>query len=885
MDTKWHALSDTDVLEKLDTSRNGITENEALKRLQSYGKNVLPQEKKNTIFHILIGQFQNPIILILCITIVFCLLIHEELDALLIGIVILLNTVLGTFQEYKAGKSAESLKQLIQVKAKVLRNGKEMIIPSEEIVPGDIVFVESGTRISADMRLLAETNITIDESTLTGESVAASKENIALEEDISLSERKNMLYAGTSVLTGRGKGIVVGTAQNTEIGKIAGSIFTQKETKSPLMIRMEKFTKQIGIIVGLIAIFLCILLYFRGYPVKDIFFSVVALCVSAIPEGLPVALLLALSIASNRMAKRNVIVKKLNAVESLGSCTVIASDKTGTLTVNEQTAKKIVLPNGESVSIGGTGYNDEGGIRYTGNQMEQVQEISRMGAINNEASLAKEQEEWVWSGDSIDIAFLSLAYKVGVMEEKNEVIITHQIPYESEQKYAATFYQEKDIYCTVKGSVEVVLSFCKYMGTLENQKSLKKQDILKQNEELAKEGYRVIALAQGKHHKKSYTEKDIADLTFIGLVAFIDPIREDAIRAVETCKKAGIKVVMITGDHPLTAYAIAKELHIADEEIDVSADTELEEMIGKGPEALDAYVKQKTVFTRATPLQKYEIVESYKRQNEFIAVTGDGVNDAPALKAANIGIAMGSGTDVAKEAANMIIKDDNFLSIVAGVEEGRKAYNNVRKVIYLLLSTGMAEVLLFALSILWNLPIPLLAIQLLWLNLITNGLQDAALAFEKGTRNVMEEKPRSTKESIFDGLLKSETFLSSLCIGIIVFIVYYHLIKIKQFDIIYTRSLLLLLMVFMQNLHTLNCRSEKTSLFKISVRNNYFVVLAILGALILQILVLQIPFFNQIFEIQKLSSKEMVSLFFLALPIVLVMEIFKKIKQKNNRII
>ena len=404
-----------------------------------------------------------------------------------------------------------------------------------------------------------------------------------------------------------------------------------------------------------------------------------------------------------------------------------------------------------------------------------------MGLFNNEAHLEKKKHHWENFGDSIDVAFLALAHKVNIQTEKDTLEIHTVIPYESINQYSAIFYKEQDMICTVKGSLEKIISFSKTMQVGENKVPIDKEKLLKQNESLASNGYRMIAIAKGiiKIKKEEYEEEDIKDLTLLGFVAFIDPIRKDALAAVETCKKAGIEVVMITGDHPLTAYAIAKELQIVDNYDKVASGTVIEEMLKKGTKHFDTFIKDKKVFTRVTPIQKLEIVESYKRQGEFVAVTGDGVNDAPALKAANIGIAMGSGTDVAKETSTMIITDDKFMSIVSGIEEGRKAYNNVRKVIYYLLSNGIAEVIFFLAAIIFNYPVPLVAVQLLWLNLVTDGLQDAALAFEKGTRNVMQEKPRNPNEKIFNKLLTQETLLSGIMIGVIVFAFWIYLIEVK----------------------------------------------------------------------------------------------------------
>ena len=718
MENKWYALGIENVISTTNSNLEGLTAKEAKKRLEKYGKNELPKKQRDSVFKIFFRQMLDPIVILLIITIVFSLLINEVIDAMAILFIVVVDLIIGTYQEWKAEKTAESLSDLIKVKCKVLRDGEEIGIDSSELVVGDIVLLESGNKISADLRIIECHNLQIDESILTGESLNIVKTNKVMNDNISLGDRKNMAYAGTSVVTGRAKAIVVETGINTEIGKIAHKVSNTKETKSPLTIRMEKFSKQISMLVVVVAIIIAVVLMYKDVPGSEIFLSVIALSVSAMPEGLPLALTMALTIASNRMAKKNVIVKKLNSVESLGSCTVIASDKTGTLTVNEQTAKKILLPDKSEYDIEGTGYNNKGKIiSLNDSNIERAKHIALLGAINNEAFFEKKGKIYNMYGDSIDIAFLVLGSKAKI--NKDEIEIMGAIPYESENKYSAVFYKKgKDYYCTVKGSLEKVMSFCNYMNINEKNSKLNKELLQEQNEELAKDGYRVIAIADGKiskfEQKEYYEESDISKLTFEGMVAFIDPIREEAKESIKDCHSAGIKVVMITGDHPLTAFKIAKDLDLVTSYDEVTTGKEVEEYLANGYEEFDRFVSTKKVFTRVTPLDKLEIVESYKRMGEFVAVTGDGVNDAPAIRSANIGIAMGSGTDTAKETSSMIIIDDNFKSIVAGIKEGRGAYSNIRKVSYLLLSCGVAEVLFFLMSIIFDLPMPLVAIQLLW---------------------------------------------------------------------------------------------------------------------------------------------------------------------------
>ena len=877
-----------EVLEEFKTTDEGLKFSDASKRLNIYGKNILPEKKKNTLTKVFFSQFNDPITIILIIAIILSFIIGEYVDAWFIVFVIVSDAIFGTIQEWRASKNAEALKNMLSAEATVLRENKELVIKAENLVPGDVVLLTSGDKISADMRIISSHNLKSDESTLTGESLAQAKNTKVIKGNVPLSNRKNMLYAGTTITSGRAIAVVVSTGSNTEFGAIATKVISEKDTMSPLTIRMERFSKQIGIIFSCLAIVLTFILYFKGYTAREVFFLVVGLSVSAIPEGLSVSMTLALSIASNRMAKKNVLVKKLNSVESLGSCTVIASDKTGTLTVNEQTAKVIVLPNKTRIEIGGSGYTPIGYIKG-GNSTEKklASDISYLGCINTESHLDLIDNKWVGTGDSIDIAFLSLAgkFEIDYYKERNNVVGV--IPYESENQYSGVFYEYRNkTFATVKGSTEKVLDFCDTMLVNNKKVKIKREEILELNNTLAREGYRVIALADGEKskfkEKESYDSKDIDKLTFVGLVGFIDPIREEAKSALNKARKAGIKTIMITGDHPLTATKIAFDLGLIKKESEVATSEEVESMFKKGEEAFDEFVKSKKVFTRVTPIEKYNIVESLKRMGEFVAVTGDGVNDALAMKAANIGVAIGSGTEVAKETGSMIITDDDFSSIVKGIEEGRIAYNNIRKVIYMLLSCAVAEVLFFMLAIIFNYEPPLVAVQLLWLNLVTDGIQDVAVAFEKGHGYEMKAKPRDPKESVFNKLFIKELFLSGLYMGLVVFGLWVYLISYVKMDAVLARSYVLLLMVFLQNVHVFNCRSEVESTFKLKMKDNYFLILSIISVLLIQFTVSEIDFLSNIISARSLPINHVIIMFLLALPIIGLMEAFKYIEKKRG---
>lgn len=875
----YELMNSDEVISELVSDKNGLTDNEVKKRLVMYGKNILPKEKKDSIYKIFFSQFANAITLILVLTCIFSFMVNEIVDGIAIVLIIMIDVIMGTIQEYKAKKSAESLSNMIKVNTKVLRNGREKIVDSEDLVVGDVFYLESGDKVSADARIIECNNLSINESMLTGESNAIFKNSSKMKEKKSIGESVNMVYAGTSVITGRAKCIAVGTGSNTEIGRIATTVIDTKKEDSPLTIRMNKFTKQISIAIVCVSIVLLISLYIKGAELKEMFLSVVALSVSAMPEGLPLALTLALTIGANRMSKKKVVVKQLNAVEALGSCSVIASDKTGTLTVNEQTLKKIILPNDNNYEITGSGYNDNG--KVIGEELDFAYDIIKYGVINNESGLVKDKnDKWVSYGDSIDIAFLACGKKSKV--DISNVIKLGGIPYESINKYSCVFYKENDrVFCTVKGSVEVVLELCNKMNVGNKSVKLDSELIDKQSEKLASDGYRVLAIAHGEVsnfvEKSSYSKKDIPKLNFIGLCGFVDPVRKEVKKSIDSCLKSGIKVVMITGDHPITAYSIAKTLDLASDYSYVTTGEEIEKYKNMSINEFDNFIKSKTVFSRVTPLQKLEIVESYKRQGEFVAVTGDGVNDAPALKSANIGVAMGSGTDVAKETSNMIIVDNNFMSIVSAVEEGRNAYANIRKVLYMLLSCGLAEVLAFVLAILFDLPMPLVAVQLLWLNIVTDGLQDLALSFEK--EKLLDRK---SSNNIFDKQMIEQILVSGLFMGIISFIVFAILIKKFDMQVSTARGYVMALVVFMQNMHVLNCRSEYLSVFNNPIKNNVFVLFSIISAIILQIIVMEVDMFSMFLQTTSIPFVHLIFLFLASLPILLIMEMYKEIKKKKN---
>ncbi len=900
----WHALELKDVFKKFNTTEIGLTAAEILDRQKKFGLNQLPGHKTPSVFIIFLHQFLSPLIYILIFAGAVSIFLKHWEDAIFIFIVILINSLIGTWQENKAEKSAAALQNLLKVKTLVRRDGREQELNAEDLVVGDIVFLETGYKVPADMRLYDSRNLSIDESFLTGESKSILKNIEVLKKETTLNKRSNLVFAGSTVFAGRAWGVVVATGLNTEVGKIADIITNTAKTKPPLIIRMEKFTKNISFLVLLLCLILATVALSSGIKPADTFFLVVALAVSAIPESLPVALTIALSVATTRMARRKVIVRKLTAVEGLGSCTMIASDKTGTLTVNQQTAKLIALPSGKRLEITGQGYNGDGEIKditkLSKDDRLNLEKTVETVVLANEAKLYKNNNTWEHHGDSVDVAFLALAYKIGLNPEtiiKNTKTLL-EIPYESERRYSAKIYSKYNkTYIAVKGSVDKILEFCSYTRINGKDVSIDKHEIQQTGIALASAGYRVLAVARALYNSevptdiRDFKDDKIKNLKLLSLICFIDPLRAESKEAILKCQKAGIGIKMITGDHPATALFIAKELGMAAYEKEVVTGEKVGDDNNISPEFL-TLVSNTKVFAGVSPLQKLKIINALVKLGHFVAVTGDGVNDAPAMKQANIGVAMGSGTDVAKETSTMIVVDDNFSSIVNGIEEGRFAYSNVRKVIYFSISSGAAEIGLFLLALILmplipgdNLIVPLVAAQLLWLNVVTNGIQDIALTFEAGEPGEMNKAPRSPQEGIFNKLMKQQTLVSGIIMAVVTFSVWLFLLHQGESSN-YASNYVLMLMVLFQGLHAFNARSETRSIFKIPLKNNLTLIFGVIAAQSLHIAATYIPFMQKTLQLQPVSWKSWISLLILASSIVWVMEIFKAIKRaqfkKNN---
>jgi len=874
----WHALAADDSLQAMNSRREGLSSEEARARLEKHGPNELPGSPPTSIAVIIARQFKSPLIYILLLAAILSVAVGDVSDASFIAIVLAVNALIGGYQEWKAEKSSRALQKLLQVRASVIRGGDTSDIDAREIVPGDICFLESGFRVPADLRLLSANGLEIDESLLTGESVAVHKDMLWIgAPETPVADRRNMAFAGSVVARGRGLGLVVSTGNETMVGELATGVAAAGPPSTPLMERMERFSRAVAIgVVGAALLIGALGVLIHQYGVLEMVMFGVALAVSAIPEGLPITITIALAVAARRMAHRGVIIRRLAAVEGLGSCTMIASDKTGTLTTNEITATEIRLPHGETLTVTGRGFDPAGEVEAGGHALRAVPaHLRTLGAaavLCNEADLHPHGSDWKWRGDPTEIALLSLGHKIGCTKDSllAEFPQVNAIPFEAENKFAATFHQTPGgITVFVKGAPERVLDMCR-MGDDEQTERFHRD-----SHEMAARGFRVLALASGSGPKDLTAEQTPpvpANLTFLGLVGMIDPLRSGVTESVATCHRAGIKVCMVTGDHPVTALAIAKELGLAERPDQLITGPEFSAKSGAD---LHEAINRVRVFARMAPDQKLTLVQGARDMGHFVAVTGDGVNDAPALSAANIGVAMGkAGTDVARESSELVISDDNFNTIVAGIEEGRVAYDNIRKVIFLLVATGAAEVLLLGAAVITGLPLPLLPAQILWLNLVTNGIQDKPLAIEPAEGDVLLRKPRRPNESVFNRLMIERIAVLAGTVATIGYAAFYWMIQ-NGWSEDSARNSLLLMLVLAETMTLGAARSETSYSLTQSPLKNPLLIAAALTAIVVHLAAMHIPITQRVLALSPVTPKAFFVFAGLAATVFVVSEIHK----------
>jgi Ca2+-transporting ATPase len=734
---EWHSSSIDNVLKELKTQKEGLTKEEAAFRLQKYGLNEIKEKDGVSKLKIFLSQFRSPLVWILLAALIISLIAKESTDAIVIGVVLLINSVLGFGQEYKAEKAIASLKKMEAEKAEVIRNNEKRMIDAKELVPGDIIVIDEGDKIPADCRILEEYDLATIEAPLTGESRTVEKDAAAVKESSIVAERFSMLYKGTMAVRGRSIAVVCETGMGTQFGKIAGMLQDVEQKKIPLNTQLEKLGKWIGIGVLFLCAIVFVATYLRNGNLWETALFSIALAVAAVPEGLPAIATISFALGVQKMAKKHALIRKLPSVETLGSTTVICTDKTGTLTMNEMTVRKIYCSK-EIIDVEGAGYSPEGNFS---SKPAGIEFLLKAGMLCNNAALQGQSA----IGDPTEASLIVSAMKFGLKREdiEKEMPRINEIPFSSERKMMTTLHKhEKSTIAFSKGSPDTILQKCTkifYNGRIRPITRIEKNEIMKANESFAKEALRVLAFAFKPVTQKETCEKE---MIFLGLQGMIDPPRKEAKDSLLKCEEAGIRVIMITGDQLLTAEAIAKEIGITGKAV---SGEELEKMNEK--ELLSA-VKEVNIYARVSPEHKLRIINSLKRAGNVVAMTGDGINDAPALKQADIGIAVGSGTDVAKEASDMILVDDNFATIVGAVEEGRAIYDNIRKFSAFLLSCNLAEVLIVFVAVMLGMPLPFIAIQILWINLVTDSFPALAMGVDSAGKDIMKKKPRNPKEHI-----------------------------------------------------------------------------------------------------------------------------------------
>ena len=903
MEKSWFNKTSQEVEQELKTDcQNGLSSNQVQENMKKYGLNELQEKKKDSLLKKFLEQFKDFSIIVLIIAAIVSGVVGVAqgegfTDTIIILIVVILNAVIGVAQESKAEKSLEALKKLSSHASKVIRNGKEQVIPARELVPGDLVIIETGDYIAADLRIIEAVNLKSQEASLTGESVPVEKITEKIDEnEIGIGDRKNMLFSSSLITYGRGKAIVVNTGMNTEVGKIAGMLDNAEKQETPLQQKLNDLGKTLGIACLAICAVIFVIGLLQGKEIIDMFMTAVSLAVAVIPEGLVAVSTIVLAIGVQKMVKKHAIVKKLPAVETLGSSTVICSDKTGTLTQNKMTVEKVFC-------------DDELQNVKKVNTTEDFKKLVYNCMLCNDSRLL---ENGQLAGDPTETALVDMAFKLdygqAIYRENPRV---EEVPFDSERKLMTTVNKKNGKYIVyTKGGVDELLKCCNsflYKGEVRTSINNYAKWIRENNEKMAKEALRVLAFAYKElDHMPSKTEmKTIEnDLIFIGMVGMIDPPRIEAKKAVEKCKKAGIKTVMITGDHKITAVAIAKKLGILKDESEALTGTELEKMTD---EELTKNVRKYSVYARVSPEHKVRIVKAWQANGEVVAMTGDGVNDSPALKTADIGCAMGKvGTEVAKEAADVILTDDNFATIVSAVEEGRRIYDNILKVIQFLLSCNVGEVIVLLLATLFAPQIGqwfgisditmiqvLLPIHILWINLVTDTFPALALAFDPANKDIMDRKPVKRNEGIFT---KGRTFriiYQGLMIGLLTLVAYLiglgttHTaidgLTLEQTKIEVGQTMAFIVLAFSELIHVFNIRDNKNSIFKTGILGNGVLILAILASALLMVVILFIPQLRTIFSIPILPSDNIIETIVLVLSPIIIVEIMKLFKVNTTR--
>lgn len=865
----YHSFSVEETFTLLNTDENGISDSEAESRLKKYGLNELVEEKKTTPLEIFINQFKSILIVILVIAAgISGLILHEYTDMAVILIIVVLNSIIGFFQEYRAEKAVEALKKMVSPTCRVIRDGAIKEITASTVVPGDILVIQDGDRIPADGRLIEAYNLKIDESPLTGESSTVTKNTEKLELSTPLAQRANRIYMGTYTTYGRGTAVITSTGMATEFGNIAKLIQSIEEEDSPLKQKTERLGRQLGLIALIGCVIVFTVDYLNGIKFVDSFMSAVSLAVSAIPEGLPTVMVITLSIGAQHMARNNAIIRKLNSVETLGTTTVICSDKTGTITKNEMTVRQIATTS-HRITVTGEGFNPTGGFEADGNIIQpkenpELELILETGLLCNDSQIIQDDEIGPYiTGDPTEGAILVAAVKAGIIPEELE----HQnprvweAPFDSVRKMMSTLNRiDGGTRVHAKGAPEVILGKCNryYVNGAEHELTEEQtKSIQNQIKSMGEKALRVLAFAyKNQPDSIMYTQEDVeSELVFVGLMGMMDPPREAVPHAIQLCQKAGIRPVMITGDHKTTAVAIAREVGILNENYpEAVTGTELEEM--SDSELLDI-VDRVSVYARVSPEHKVRIAQALRTRGNIVAMTGDGVNDAPAIKAADIGIAMGiKGTDVTKEAADMVLADDNFATIVKAVERGRVIYDNIRKFMRFMVSSNFDEMIVISSFVIAGLPIPFLPVMILWLNLVTDGGPAIALSMDEPTDDLMSIPPRDPKEGILHGMYLFIAAYIVLQSGTTAATFIWKYV-IQEDSLTVSRTAAFMQACMFELVVVWNCRSEKKNVFRTGLNNRYLLASTIVGCL-LTVSLCYVPFLQDVFHTAPLSLRDWV---------------------------
>ena len=885
----YHTKTKKEIFQEFETSENGLTQEQAKKRLAKFGLNKISKKKKTSQIFIFLKQFNSPLIYILFVAMVISFVFDHLIDAYVILAVVLINGGIGFVQERKAERAIDALQKLIISYAKVYRNNQIMKIPSKEVVPGDIIFLEEGDKVPADARVFEMKNFRTQESSLTGESFPEEKNLKILEESVTLSDRTNMVFMSTLVVSGEAKAIVVATANKTEIGRVAESI---QEIVQPRMHFNEK-VNQLAIQMAIFAGIGAVLIFLIGFFVNkleffEIFLFTIASLVAGIPEGLPAVLIIVLAIGARRMAKRNAVIRHLPAVETLGVATVIATDKTGTLTQNSITVEKIITSDQE-FSVTGNGWQPLG--RFFQNKTpinplknSVLKKLLFISTLCNKGNLLRKNGEYEITGDPTEVALLVLGKKAGLDKQKLNEKVIDDFAFSSDLKFRASLVRSplnKKHLCVV-GAFETVLKNSSYF--IQSNKKIKLNDKIKEAflvkaEKLAKKGMRVLALAyRDLPNNANSASKDLVNnLTFVGLVGMKDPPRPEIKQAIEKAKNAGIRIIMKTGDHKETAIAIAKEIGLVKGKVQALTEKDLTKL---SEEEFKEAVKNVEIFARVTPKMKSKIIKTLQEQGEIVAMTGDGVNDAPALKGADIGIAMGIiGTDVARESSEMILADDNFASIVNAVEEGRIVFQNVRQTSFFLITTNVAEHITIVSSLAIGLPLPMLPIQILYMNLVTGGVVDVTLAMEPGHNDVLNEPPRDKNERILNKELIPFLILMSglMVLGTIPLFKYFLSDGLDK-----ARTVVFVSMSMFQLFNVFNMRSLKKSLFKIGIFSNKWLTWGLIVSFLAMLGTIYLPWIKDVFQFVPLTLAEFGLITLIASSVLVVGEIYKLVRYRKN---